>query len=102
VAEPDASTVDLSRLVEESELALMRKLADYPDDLQRFAEDLGPHGLTRTAMELAQSFHQFYTQCLVLSDDASLTAARLTLARATRVVLRNSLAILGISAPESM
>jgi arginyl-tRNA synthetase len=102
VSRPDPATVDLSVLTHESELALMRRLADYPDDLRRFADDIAPHGLTRSAMDLAQTFHQFYTQCLVLGDDSRLTAARLALSQATRIVLRNTLALLGISAPESM
>lgn len=102
VVMPDPATVDLSLLTNESEIALMRRLADYPEDLSRFADDFGPHGLTRTAMELAQCFHQFYTQCLVLGEDPALTAARLTLTSATRVVLHNILTLLGISAPEAM
>lgn len=102
VPAPDPATVDLSVLTHESEVALMRQLAEYPESLERFAADFAPHGLTRTAMELAQCFHQFYTQCLVLSDDPALTSARLTLASATRVVLKNILGLLGISAPEAM
>jgi arginyl-tRNA synthetase len=102
VAMPDPATVDLSLLTHETEVALMRRLADYPEDLTRFAGDFGPHGLTRIAMELAQCFHQFYTQCLVLGEDPQLTAARLTLTAATRVVLHNILGLLGISAPEAM
>jgi len=99
---PDPATVDLSVLGEETELALMRELADYPESLERFADDFGPHGLPRMAMEIAQAFHQFYTQCLVLGEDEKLTAARLALTSATRQVLHNLLTLLGISAPESM
>ena len=99
---PDPATVDLSVLTHETEVALMRQLSDYPENLERFADDFAPHGLTRTAMEMAQCFHQFYTQCQVLGEDPALTAARLTLTSATRVVLRNILGILGISAPEAM
>ncbi|NMC83455.1 MAG: arginine--tRNA ligase, partial [Armatimonadetes bacterium] len=98
----DPEKVDLSLLTHETELALMRRLADYPEDLTRFANDFGPHGLTRASMETAQTFHQFYTQCLVLGDDADLSAARLALCSAARIVLRNMLGILGVSAPESM
>ncbi|HEY3414782.1 MAG TPA: arginine--tRNA ligase [Armatimonadota bacterium] len=102
VSVPDPATADLSVLTHETEVALMRQLADYPENLERFADDFAPHGLTRTAMEMAQCFHQFYTQCMVLGDDPVLTAARLTLTSATRVVLRNILSLLGISAPEAM
>ncbi|HEY3267683.1 MAG TPA: arginine--tRNA ligase [Armatimonadota bacterium] len=99
---PDIASVDLSVLTQESEIALMRRLADYPEDLERFAGDYAPHGLTRISQEIAQAFHQFYTQCLVLGEDAKLTAARLALTAATRTVLHNVLSMLGISAPESM
>lgn len=102
VPTPDPAMVDLSVLKEETEIALMRQLADYPENLERFADEFAPHGLTRTAMEMAQCFHQFYTQCLVLGEDPALTAARLTLTSATGVVLRNILGLLGISAPEAM
>jgi arginyl-tRNA synthetase len=80
----------------------MRRLADYPEDLSRLADDFAPHGLTRVASEIAQSFHQFYTQCLVLGEDGELTDARLALTSATRTVLHNILGLLGVSAPESM
>lgn len=102
VPSPDPATVDLSVLTEETELALMRALADYPENLRRFADDYGPHGLPRMAMEIAQAFHQFYGACLVLGEDERLTAARLALTSATRQTLHNLLALMGISAPESM
>lgn len=98
----DADTVDLSILSHVTEIALMRQIADYPDNLERFAADYAAHGLPRMAMEIAQAYHQFYTQCHVLGEDADVTAARLALTRATRIVLANVLGLLGISAPESM
>jgi arginyl-tRNA synthetase len=58
--------------------------------------------MTRFARELAAVFHSFYTNCRVLGDDPDLTAARLALVRAARIVLRIVLNIIGVSAPEKM
>jgi len=58
--------------------------------------------MTRYAQELARIFHSFYTNCRVLGDDPALTAARLALVQASRIVLRNVCGILGIEAPERM
>lgn len=102
VPAPDQDTTDLSILSHPSEIALMRQLADYPENLERFAADYAAHGLPRMAMEIAQAFHQFYTQCHVLGEADDVTAARLALTRATRIVLANVLGLMGISAPESM
>jgi arginyl-tRNA synthetase len=99
---PDPDTTDLSVLTHPSEIVLMRQIADYPANLERFAADYAAHGLPRMAMEIAQAFHQFYTQCHVLGEARDVTAARLALTQATRIVLANVLGLLGISAPESM
>jgi arginyl-tRNA synthetase len=66
------------------------------------AELRAPYRLTRYAEELAADFHRFYTECRVVTEDAALTQARLHLAAATRQVLANVLALLGVSAPDSM
>ncbi len=93
----------LSLLADPFETALMRKLADYPHELQRAAEARAPHRLTTYLRELTQLFHQFYTNCQVLNaDDIAMSTARMALAEATRQVLANCLGILGITAPESM
>jgi arginyl-tRNA synthetase len=97
-----AAQADLSRLTEKDELALMRKLAELPEEIGLAAREYEPHRLTRYSQELAASFHQFYTTCRVLSDDAALTAARLQLVKAARHGLRVGLKLLGISAPERM
>ena len=60
------------------------------------------HELPRYGMEAANLFSQFYRDCRVLTDDAPLSAARLGLVRATRQVIANSLALIGVSAPDSM
>lgn len=94
---------DLSLLSDPAELALMRKMADYPHELRVAAEGRAPHRLTTYLRELTQAFHQFYTNCQVLnSEDMALSTTRMALTGATRQVLANCLGILGISAPERM
>ena len=102
VAIPEGAAVNLARVGEPDELALMRKLADLPEEIAQAAERYEAHRMTRYARELAAIFHVFYTNCRVLSDDAELTAARLALVMATRTVLRIVLAVIGVSAPEQM
>lgn len=98
----DPAKVDLSLLKEEAELALARKLADLPEEVATGARDLAPHRLTRYVHEVAGLLHSFYNAHRVITDDEALTAARLLLVSATRVVLRNCLNLLGLSAPEKM
>ncbi len=94
---------DLSLLTDPCEAALMRKLADYPHELECAAEARAPHRLTTYLRELTQLFHQFYTNCQVLNaEDMAMSTARMALTEATRQVLANCLGLLGISAPESM
>jgi arginyl-tRNA synthetase len=94
--------VNLDRLGEPDELTLIRKLAELPDEIGDAAERYEPHRMTRYAREIASVFHGFYTNCRVLTDDAELTAARLSLVQATLTVLRIVLSMLGVSAPEKM
>ncbi|HET6350988.1 MAG TPA: arginine--tRNA ligase [Coriobacteriia bacterium] len=97
-----AADTDLSLLTDPAELALVRKLGELPDVVAIAARDLAPYRLARYTEDLAASFHQFYTQCRVVSDDEALTAARLYAVDATRRALRCVLSLLGVSAPESM
>lgn len=99
---PRAADLDLTVLADDAEYDLLRRLADYPREIIEAADAREPHRLTRYVHELATTFHQFYTRCRVISDDAALTAARLVLADATRTVLKNALDCLGVAAPERM
>jgi len=92
----------LSLLVHETEQALARMLSEYPETLAVAARLRAPHRLTTYTRELAALFHAFYRDCRVISDDPQLTQARLWLAEATRQVLANALAVLGVAAPEKM
>jgi arginyl-tRNA synthetase len=97
-----ASGADLSLLSDASELTLLRKIAEFPEIVEAAAEALAPNKLTRYAEDLAATFHQFYTQCHVLTDDAALTAARLALVDASRITLAGVLGLIGVGAPERM
>jgi arginyl-tRNA synthetase len=93
---------DLSPLVTDPELALIRKIAEFPEVVEVAAEQLAPHKLPHYAEDLAATFHQFYTLCRVVTEDAGLTTARLALVDATRLTLARALGLLGVSAPERM
>lgn len=94
--------VDLSPLTHDTELALMRAMADFGDLVAMAARDRAPFRLTHYAQDLAAAFHQFYTNCHVLDDDASVRAARLALADSARILLALTLSLLGVSAPDRM
>lgn len=96
------SQAELSRLVHPAELELIRKLADLPEEIIQAAIDREPHRLPRYAMDLAALYHSFYTECRCLVEDMPLRQARLLLSDATRIVLRNVLQLIGVSAPERM
>ena len=93
---------DLSLLTAPTEYALMLKLADYPRMLASAAQDLAPHDVAFYLRDLAGALHSYYGAERVLGDDPALTRARLALLAATRQVMRNALAVLGVSAPDAM
>ncbi|MEP6740513.1 MAG: arginine--tRNA ligase [Caldimonas sp.] len=93
---------DLARLAAPSETALMRKLADYPQMLAGAADTLAPHEVAFYLRDLAATFHSYYGAERFLVDDAELARARIALLAATRQIIRNALAVLGVSAPERM
>ena len=98
----DFAAADLSLLVAPTEAALMLKLADYPGMLTRAAADLAPHDVAFYLRELAAAFHSYYAAERFLVDDPALARARMALLSATAQVLKNALAVLGVSAPEAM
>ena len=93
---------DLSVLNASTETALMLRLADYPAMLSGAAETLAPHDLTFYLRDVASAFHSYYAAERFLVDDDAVARARLALLGATRQVIRNALAVLGVSAPEKM
>lgn len=93
---------DLSPLTAPRESALLAKLAEYPEMLQKALDELGPHQVAFYLRDLAGELHSYYNAERVLVDDESVKMARLALMCATRQVLRNGLALIGVSAPSRM
>jgi arginyl-tRNA synthetase len=102
----DESTFDPSLLAVEQEGALLRSLADYPKVVTRAAELREPHRIARYLEDTASAFHKFYDVAHVLpkgdEEPNDLHRARLMLVAATRQVIANGLALLGVTAPERM
>ncbi|MBS0308475.1 MAG: arginine--tRNA ligase [Proteobacteria bacterium] len=94
--------VELSALTSPREAALLAKLAEYPEMLQKALDELGPHQVAFYLRDLAGELHSYYNAERVLVDDVSIKMARLALMKATRQVLRNGLALIGVSAPSRM
>jgi arginyl-tRNA synthetase len=99
-----ADQADVSLLTDESERALLLRLASFADEVAEAAKNHEPYRLLRFAELVATEFHGFYTRCRVLDPaNPALSAARLALANATRIVLANLLEqIVGVSAPVAM
>lgn len=93
---------DLPLLIHQSELTLIKELMKFPEVVEDTAQDYQVQRIPRYAMELAAVFHQFYRDCKVMGEDEYLTQARLALIIATKSVLKNTLNLMGISAPEKM
>lgn len=89
-------------LKEKEELDLIKKLIQFPEVVEDIARDYQVHRLTRYALELARTFHNFYEKQRVITKDKELTGARLSLVKATRIVLQCVLNLLGIRAPDKM
>jgi len=102
IAFGDYSETDFTTLTSEMELELIKKLAEYPEEVVQSAEHRAPHRIARYLYDLASMFHSFYRQGRIIGVDPSLQQARLGLITAIALVLRQGLGILGISAPEKM
>jgi arginyl-tRNA synthetase len=94
--------VDLSLLTHESEVDLIKALMQFPDTLARAAQAREPHRVAAYLRDVAAAFTQFYGQCRIIGEADDLASARMHLAMASKTVLGNGLAVLGISAPERM
>jgi arginyl-tRNA synthetase len=84
------------------ELILLRKLAAFPEVVRGAAFAREPHRLPGYLMETAAEFHRFYHACRVVTEDVERSRARLALVEAVRIVVKNGLALMGVSAPERM
>lgn len=97
-----AKLEDLALLSLPEEQSLIKQLSHYPDLVLAAAEELEPHRLTFYLQELAGMLHRYYFNQRVVTEDVSLTRARLVLMTAVQIVLKNALDLLGVSAPERM
>lgn len=96
------NNADLSLLTHSAELNLIRQILRLEEVVAHAANTQSPHHLTYYAQELAASFHSFYHHCRVVGDDPALSAARLSLVKAARIALANTLRLMGMTAPEQM
>lgn len=92
----------LSLLTDESEIDLIKKIESYPEEVEKAAADYAPQRIARYSYDLAALFHSFYNKCRIMGVDHDLAEARLALVTVTAHVIRHSLGILGVSAPEHM
>ncbi|HEY7519490.1 MAG TPA: arginine--tRNA ligase [Methylomirabilota bacterium] len=102
ITPPAWSDVDLAPLTEPEEQALIKRLLDYPQVVAGAARALEPHRVAYWLSELAGLFHPYYKNHRVIQDDRRLMFARLALCTAVGQVIANGLALLGVSAPETM
>jgi arginyl-tRNA synthetase len=86
----------------EAEVEVLRTLATFPDVIEAAAQELEPHRVVFYALELAAAFHRYYNRHRILTDDPALTQARLALVCCVRQVLRETLDLAGVAAPERM
>ena len=93
---------DSNLLNKESELNLLKQISDFPTVINNACTKLEPQSISIYLNEIASDFHKFYNECKVISNDSEKTKSRLALISATKVVLKNGLSILGISAPKKM
>jgi arginyl-tRNA synthetase len=98
----DHANRNLHRLDLPEETALIKQLSLYPEVVENSARFLEPHRLPYYLTELASAFHSYYKHHRIIQDDLALTKARYYLVQAIRIVIRNGLGLLGVSAPERM
>ncbi len=93
---------NLSKLTHESELNLIKELIKFPEIVEDTAKDYQTQRLPYYSMELAHRFHKFYENCRVMDEDKEVTRSRISLIKATKIILKNTLDLMGISAPKKM
>ena len=89
-------------LEDKKEIELMKQILRFPEIVEDTANDYEVQRIPQYALDLANSFHKFYAECHVLTDDLKLREARLGLSAAAKVALKTTLELMGISAPEKM
>jgi len=99
---PATEALDAASFTAPEELALVKALAQYPEELHLAARDYDPSRINRYLAALAGDFHRFYNACRIKGEEPAVLRARLKLADSVRAVLANGLGLLGVSAPEKM
>ena len=99
--EPDPHA-DASLLTHETERALIKALSRYPETVRAAARGYDPSHIDRCIQDLAGCFHRFYNACRIRGEEPGIRGARLRLAEAVRIVLRNGLSLIRVDAPEKM
>ena len=94
--------IDLAGLTAPEDTELLKTLTLFPETVHGAAREREPHRITGYLEDLARQAHGWYHRCRVLGEPPATERARLALARATRIVLANGLALLGLSAPDRM
>lgn len=92
----------LDLLTDPSEVDLIKKIEEYPEEVEKAAADYAPQRIARYSYDLAALFHSFYNKCRIMGVAPELAEARLALVTVTAHVIRHSLGILGVSAPDHM
>ena len=98
----EVSIEHLNLLIHDDEQVLLKVLHNFKEELFNSAENLEPHKLCTYLYDLAGAYHKFNRSCRILGTEKNLAEARLCLASATMIVIKNGLSILGVSAPEQM
>ncbi|MDE6281088.1 MAG: arginine--tRNA ligase [Oscillospiraceae bacterium] len=101
-AVPVCAHVDPALLSADEERALVKTLAQYPEEIRLAARDYDPSRINRYLTTLAGDFHRFYNACRMKGEESALQSARLKLADCARLVLANGLGLLGVTAPNKM
>jgi arginyl-tRNA synthetase len=94
--------IKIELLNQKEEIELLRKIADFPEEIAIASRTLAPHRIARYVLDLAGLFHSYYNHFRVINSDKDLEQARLALMEITRTTIKNALDILGVSAPEQM
>ena len=98
----DKEAYDVSLLVHTSEIKLLKRLEQFPSNVENALDSLEPQTIANYLHDTANQFHKFYSECRVITEDLPLSLARLALVKGTRTVLSNGLSLLGLTAPERM
>lgn len=94
--------INLNLLNEPEEIELLRKIADFPEEIAIASRTLAPHRIARYVLDLAGLFHSYYNHFRVINKEKDLEQARLALMQITRITIKNALDIIGVDAPEQM